>query len=289
MTLFDLVTRPRIKLYGNWAVIVLSFIAPLYCLIHLPKVTEIEKRNYETDRFSSFLYSLATPFIILYFIILYAYSAKVSSISKIGQKGMISWMVVGFSSFGYLTYIFQNHMKQKVISSHFFAGISPMWSPLKYSCSRMPSISALPNTISRWIDISWWYLGMVGDHLSILHPESKKIASPWSQIITLYHSSHHIRRTMVCLSPASSTTIQSPHPQSHDGWYVPRMVCYFKEKRYTRYGSRKRHILWNRVRLQLFSLWKNQDSFAKELTGKRPNTRKDGKNQNTTKAYRIQA
>lgn len=108
MTLFDLSSLVQeSKLYGNWAVIVLSFIAPLYCLIHLPKVTEIEKRNYETDRFFSFLIRyVATPFIILYFIILYAYSAKVLLNFQDWPKGMISWMVVGFSSFGYLTYIF---------------------------------------------------------------------------------------------------------------------------------------------------------------------------------------
>ena len=49
---------------------------------------------------------IATPFIVLYFIILYAYSAKVLLNFQDWPKGMISWMVVGFSTFGYLTYIF---------------------------------------------------------------------------------------------------------------------------------------------------------------------------------------
>lgn len=95
------------KFYGNWAVTALSLIAPLYYLIHLPVVKDIEKRTYEINRFFSFLIRyIATPFIVLYFIILYAYSAKVLMNFQDWPKGMISWMVIGFSTFGYLTYIF---------------------------------------------------------------------------------------------------------------------------------------------------------------------------------------
>ena len=95
------------KIYGNWAVLALSLIAPLYYLIHLPEGKSIEKRHYDTNRFFSFLVRyIATPFIVLYFIILYAYSAKVLLNFQDWPKGMISWMVIGFSTFGYLTYIF---------------------------------------------------------------------------------------------------------------------------------------------------------------------------------------
>lgn len=95
------------KLYGNWVVIALSLVAPLYYLMHIPKVKDIQKKTYDVNRFFSFLIRyIATPFIGLYFVILYAYSAKVLLNFQDWPKGMISWMVIGFSTFGYLTYIF---------------------------------------------------------------------------------------------------------------------------------------------------------------------------------------
>lgn len=95
------------KLYANWAIISLSLIAPLYGLIHLPIKSEYTKSIYTENRFFSFLVRyVATPFIYIYFIILYAYSFKVLSNFSDWPKGVISWMVIGFSSFGYLIYIF---------------------------------------------------------------------------------------------------------------------------------------------------------------------------------------
>ncbi len=95
------------KLYGNWAIISLALIAPLYALIHIPEASTIEKRSYEINRFFSFLIRyIATPAIYIYFTILYAYSIKVLMNFGDWPKGIISWMVIGFSSFGYLTYIF---------------------------------------------------------------------------------------------------------------------------------------------------------------------------------------
>ena len=108
IALFDLSSFVQeSKIYGNWAVISLSLIAPLYGLIHLPQASMIEKRTYEINRFFSFLIRyIAIPFIVLYFIILYAYSVRVLMNFHDWPKGMISWMVVGFSTFGYITYIF---------------------------------------------------------------------------------------------------------------------------------------------------------------------------------------
>lgn len=115
MALFDLSNLVQEeKLYGNWAVTALSLIAPLYYLIHLPETRNIEKQNYEVNRFFAFLIRyIATPFIILYFIILYAYSAKVLMNFQDWPKGIISWMVIGFSTFGYLTYIFSKSYEEE--------------------------------------------------------------------------------------------------------------------------------------------------------------------------------
>lgn len=49
---------------------------------------------------------VGVPFIYLYFIILYAYSIRVLADFSDWPNGMISWMVIGFSAFGYLNYIF---------------------------------------------------------------------------------------------------------------------------------------------------------------------------------------
>lgn len=95
------------KYYGTWVVFSLAFMAPMYGLKEFPQTREIEKLKFEVNRFFSFLIRyLATPAVYIYFIILYAYSAKVLLNFTDWPKGIVSWLVIGFSSFGYLTYIF---------------------------------------------------------------------------------------------------------------------------------------------------------------------------------------
>ncbi len=108
LALFDLrVYSDNVKLYGYWAVLSLAFAAPIYGLTHATRFTDIEKDAFEVNRFFSFLIRfIAVPFIYIYFLILYAYTAKVLLNFSDWPKGMITWMVIGFSSFGYLTYIF---------------------------------------------------------------------------------------------------------------------------------------------------------------------------------------
>jgi hypothetical protein len=127
MALFDINTIVNEwKLYANWAIVSLSLIAPLYGLIHLPTKSEYTKSLYTENRFFSFLVRyVATPFIYIYFIILYAYSFKVLSNFSDWPKGIISWMVIGFSSFGYLIYIFsrayESESKMVAIFRKYFA------------------------------------------------------------------------------------------------------------------------------------------------------------------------
>lgn len=95
------------RLFEHWMVISLALIAPHYALIHLPQVREINARYFDVNRFFAFLLKfVAIPFIIIYFCILYAYSVKVLMNFDTWPKGIVSWMVIGFSSFGYLIYIF---------------------------------------------------------------------------------------------------------------------------------------------------------------------------------------
>jgi hypothetical protein len=56
---------------------------------------------------------IATPFIYVYFIILYAYTIKVLSNFGDWPKGEVSWMVIGFSIFGYIIYIFSYIFEEK--------------------------------------------------------------------------------------------------------------------------------------------------------------------------------
>ena len=93
--------------YGTWISLSLALIAPMYGLREFPHLKEIEKTHFEINRFFSFLIRyLATPAVYIYFIILYAYSVKVLLNFSDWPKGIVSWLVIGFSSFGYLTYIF---------------------------------------------------------------------------------------------------------------------------------------------------------------------------------------
>ncbi len=108
------------KLYGYWATISLSIIAPIYGLIQMPYTKEIDKKSYEINRFFSFLIKyVAVPFIYIYFAILYAYSVKVLMNFSVWPKGIICYMVIWFSSFGYLVYIFSKAYEDSEIVSLF--------------------------------------------------------------------------------------------------------------------------------------------------------------------------
>ena len=95
------------KVYAYWATIGISLIAPLYALIHFPDPKEIKQDSYYTNRFFSFLVRfVGVPFILIYFVILYAYSVRVLSNFHEWPNGIVSWLVIGFSIFGYFVYIF---------------------------------------------------------------------------------------------------------------------------------------------------------------------------------------
>ncbi len=106
--LFDLADLFREdKAYANWAVLSLALFAPLFGLTQIPYEKNVDTRHFEVNKFFSFLIRfVATPFIYIYFFILYAYTVKVLLNFSDWPKGMISWMVIWFSTFGYITYIF---------------------------------------------------------------------------------------------------------------------------------------------------------------------------------------
>lgn len=108
VTLFDLENAFRVeKAFMTWASVTLALIAPLYGLIQFPEPSKMKRDGYEANRFFSFLVRfVGIPAIFVFFVILYAYSVRVLANFQDWPKGMVSWMVIGFSSFGYLVYAF---------------------------------------------------------------------------------------------------------------------------------------------------------------------------------------
>ena len=116
IALFD-ISFSEWKAFWYWAVFALVFCAPLYWLMHFPIVSNIDKANFEINRFFSFLIRyIGVPFIYIYFIILYTYSIKVVMNFWDWPNWIISWMVIGFSVFGYINYIFSRPYEWKMIS-----------------------------------------------------------------------------------------------------------------------------------------------------------------------------
>lgn len=139
------------KVYGNWAVVSLALIAPLYALIALPHRGDLDQKSYEVNRFFSFLIRyVAVPFIFIYFLILYAYSVKVLMNFQDWPKGMISWMVIGFSTFGYLTYIFAKPYTTESQMIEFFRKYFPL--------AVIPQVGMLAYAI--WLRIAQYDLTM---------------------------------------------------------------------------------------------------------------------------------
>jgi len=127
-TLFDVnIQINEWRLYENWAVTALALAAPLYGLMHLPKRKEVEEREYDTNKFFAFVIRfIVIPFVTLYFCILYAYSVKVLLNISDWPKGEVSWLVIGFSIFGYLGYIFSKSYEEEHRTVQIFRKFFPI-------------------------------------------------------------------------------------------------------------------------------------------------------------------
>jgi hypothetical protein len=112
-TLFSLNINDK-KTYWNWAILSLAFITPLFALTQIPEKKSYKKDSYNENKFFSFLIKyIATPFIFIYFLILYAYTIKVLANFHDWPKWEVSWMVIWFSIFGYITYMFSYVFEEK--------------------------------------------------------------------------------------------------------------------------------------------------------------------------------
>ncbi len=127
ITLFDLKGVFTEKLFGDWMIIALSFFAPIFALAQLPKRESFIESDFHENAFFSFLVKyIAIPFILVYFVILYVYSIKVLANFSEWPKGEVSWMVIGFSIFGYIIYIFSYIFEEKITFIRIFRKLFPM-------------------------------------------------------------------------------------------------------------------------------------------------------------------
>lgn len=115
-TLFDFSNYTHYdKLYGYWAAFSIALMAPLYGLSHFPVANKVEEKTYETNMFFTFLVKyVMVPFVFIYFVILYAYSVKVLANFSDWPKWIVSWLVIGFSTLGYITYIYSKPQSESV-------------------------------------------------------------------------------------------------------------------------------------------------------------------------------
>ena len=114
------------EIYWDWAILSMWFIAPLFALSHIPESSSFNKNTFNENMFFSFLVKyIAIPFISMYFLILYAYTAKVLLNFQDWPKGEVTWMVIWFSIFGYLAYIFSYVFQKKIAFIALFRKIFP--------------------------------------------------------------------------------------------------------------------------------------------------------------------
>jgi hypothetical protein len=95
--------------------------------MHLPRITEVTEREYDTNKFFAFVIRFVIiPFVTLYFCILYAYSIKVLLNISDWPKGEVSWLVIGFSIFGYLGYMFSKSYEDGHTAVQIFRRFFPL-------------------------------------------------------------------------------------------------------------------------------------------------------------------
>ncbi len=164
--LFDLDFINENKIFAYWTAFTLSFFAPIYFLANLPKIKINLKEKIEDNKFYSFLIKyVGLSAISLYFVILYAYSVKVLLNFTQWPQGKITWMVIGFSFFGYLiyfaTYIFKEKFKPaKIFRKIFPSAVIPQVAMLFYAISLR--INQYDFTINRYLVVAFgiWLLGL---------------------------------------------------------------------------------------------------------------------------------
>ena len=164
--LFELKFLDEENIYSYWASFTLSFFAPVFFLANIPNIKINIKERIEDNKFYAFLIKyVGLPAITLYFVILYAYTIKVLFNFSDWPQGKITWMVIGFSFFGYLiyfaTYIFKEKFKPAEIFRKIFTpAVLPQIAMLFYAI--FLRINQYDFTINRYLVVVFgiWLLGL---------------------------------------------------------------------------------------------------------------------------------
>lgn len=158
--LFDLINIISYNFYWYWAVISFILVSPLFALHKIPKENEFYLEEIEQNKFTTFLVKfIAIPFIYVYFIILYLYAIKVLENFWDWPKWEVSWLVIAFSTFWYLIYIFSYPFSEsnKLISlfrKYFPFVVTPQIFMLFYAIYLR--INQYDITINRYLVVVFW-------------------------------------------------------------------------------------------------------------------------------------
>lgn len=110
-TLFELKWLNQGDFFSYFANFSLALCTPLFFLSQLPNKILKEKEIYTHNFFKFLIKFVGIPFIFIYFLILYAYTVKVLSNFDNWPQWEVSWMVIWFSIFWYLIYIFSYELE----------------------------------------------------------------------------------------------------------------------------------------------------------------------------------
>lgn len=150
------------KIFSSWAAFSLSFFAPLYFLWIIWKHEEVEDFEIisENNFYNFFIKFLALPAIILYFVILYSYSAKVLLNFWDWPNWIISWLIIFFSLFAYIVYILSFVLEIKSVFVKTIRKIIPfavLFQLPMFFYALFLRINQYDFTINRYLLLAFWF------------------------------------------------------------------------------------------------------------------------------------
>jgi len=100
------------RLNAWWSLFSVTLFSSYYVLANFPYYDKQNTENHTLTKAENFLIkNIGVPFVVLYFVILYAYSARVLMNFWNWPHGIISYLVIVFSVIGYYTYMQSRHIE----------------------------------------------------------------------------------------------------------------------------------------------------------------------------------
>lgn len=158
--LFDIWWKYNNILFEDWAIIALWCVTPLFALTQIPVQRDFSNSLFSVGNFFSFLIKyVAIPFIYVYFFILYAYSIKVLFNFDDWPKWEVCWLVIGFSLFWYIVYMFSQIFEDsytfvQVFRKLFPFAVLPQVAMLFYAI--FLRINQYDITVNRYFVVVFW-------------------------------------------------------------------------------------------------------------------------------------